>query len=489
MSTHATSASQTASTTANHPGIPAVPRECDLIVQNALLFTMDARRTIYRSGAVAIAGNRIVAVGRDSEVMGDFRARRVFDAHGALVHPGFVETHLHMSHHSSRGFYALLAANRGAPVNFADWKAALRDGDEYASTALACLDLVRNGYTSFVDPGTAFNPDAVAAAAEAVGMRGWLADTYLWDQRDIMDQMPRLVSPSLAARTPFDLRHALNLLGSQLHRNHHEGLIRGYIALYGLGTASDALQQAAKACAVKNDVAFIQHLGFVRNVSEAEEARLGHPCVVHLAELGVLDRNSGLVHMNVVRDEEIQPLVETGTSVVWCPANHLFYAAASGVSSRMMELHRLGVNVALGIDSTGHCAIGENATFALHAAASSGQHVSAENLLEMLTVNAARAIGAGEHTGSLEPGRRADLVIRRRDVPDAQPALHPAFQLAVLSRASTVDTVIIDGQIVFRHGQFTRVDEGAVYAQVSASVEHMMERLGLHRGGDWPVVE
>jgi cytosine/adenosine deaminase-related metal-dependent hydrolase len=461
---------------------------CDLIVRGGLILTLDPRRTIYRSGAVAISGSRIVAVGRDADVLGSFRSNRVLDAGGAIVHPGFVETHLHMSQHSSRGFYALLAANRGVAVNFADWKAALRDEDEYASAALACLDLIRNGYTTFIDPGTAFNPDAVAAAAEGIGMRGWLADPYLWDQRQILDQMPRLVSPSLAARAPFDLDHALRILGDQLPRNRQDGLVRGYVALYGLGTASDELQRAAKECAARNGVAFMQHLGFVLNVSVVEEARLGRACVTHLAELGVLDERSALVHMNVVRDEEVQPLVETKTSVVWCPANYLLNAAPDGVPSRMAELHRLGVNVALGLDSTGYCAIGENACFALHVAASSGHSIPAESLLEMLSINPARAIGFGEHIGSLQPGRKADLVIRRRDAPDAQPSLHPAFQLAALSRTSSVDTVIVDGQIVLRHGWPTKVDEAVVFREASASVERMMGRLGLRRGGDWPVV-
>jgi 5-methylthioadenosine/S-adenosylhomocysteine deaminase len=107
----------------------------------------------------------------------------------------------------------------------------------------------------------------------------------------------------------------------------------------------------------------------------------------------------------------------------------------------------------------------------------------------MMTINAAIAVGGGEHTGSLVPGGRADLVIRRDDVPDAQPGLHPVFQLAALSRASTVDTVIVDGRIVFRRGQSTRVDEGVVFAEARASVERMMGRLGLRRGGGWPVVE
>ena len=154
-------------------------------------------------------------------------------------------------------------------VNFADWKAALQDDDEYASSALACLDLLQHGYTGFVDGGTAFSPDAVAAAARATGIRGWVADPYLWDRRELMDHVPSLISRSLEDRVPFDTDRALRRLGAELRRNSDpDALVRGYVALYGLGTASDELQRAAKDCANRHRVAVIQHVGYTARMTQ-----------------------------------------------------------------------------------------------------------------------------------------------------------------------------------------------------------------------------
>jgi cytosine/adenosine deaminase-related metal-dependent hydrolase len=122
----------------------------------------------------------------------------------------------------------------------------------------------------------------------------------------------------------------------------------------------------------------------------------------------------------------------------------------------------------------------------MHAAAASGTPIDAGSLLEMLTINAARAMGCAEDLGSLEAGKRADLVIRRADVPDSQPGLEPTFQLAVLSRGTSVHTVIADGEIVLRDGRPTRVDPSAVYADVAASIARMTARLGLGHAGRGP---
>jgi 5-methylthioadenosine/S-adenosylhomocysteine deaminase len=97
-------------------------------------------------------------------------------------------------------------------------------------------------------------------------------------------------------------------------------------------------------------------------------------------------------------------------------------------------------------------------------------------------VGQARAIAAERDVGSLEPGKRADVVIRRAGTPDAQPAVDPVFQLALLSRASSVDTVIVDVRIVLRDGRSTLVDEEVVFANVRASVGRMLGRLGLRSG-------
>ena len=146
---------------------------CDLLIRNGRILTLDADRRIVPVGAIAIAGHRIAGIGAESEIVRRFHARRVLDAAGAQVHPGFIDGHFHVNQHSARGFNRLLATRTNGRVNFADWKAALQDDDEYASSALACLDLLQHGYTGFVDGGTAFSPDAVADAARATGIRGW----------------------------------------------------------------------------------------------------------------------------------------------------------------------------------------------------------------------------------------------------------------------------------------------------------------------------
>ena len=453
---------------------------CDLLIRNGRILTLDADRRIVPVGAIAIAGHRIAGIGAESEIVRRFHARRVLDAAGAQVHPGFIDGHFHVNQHSARGFNRLLATRTNGRVNFADWKAALQDDDEYASSALACLDLLQHGYTGFVDGGTAFSPDAVADAARATGIRGWVADPYLWDRRELMDHVPSLISRSLEDRAPFDTDRALRRLGAELRRNSDpDALVRGYVALYGLGTASDELQRAAKDCANRHRVALIQHVGYTARMTSAEEAQQGRPAIVRLAELGILGDTSTLVHVNVVRNGEIRPLAESGSSVVWCPVGFLLHAAPEGVRSRVAELHGAGVNIGLGTDSAADCAVGDIGCLARHAAAQSGWDVSPDSLLEMMTIRAARSIAAQDEVGSLEVGKRADVVIRRSDAAEAQPGMDDAHHLAVLGRAASVDTVIVDGRIVLRKGHSTLVDEHVVFADVKASVERMLGRLGL----------
>ena len=288
------------------------------------------------------------------------------------------------------------------------------------------------------------------------------------------------MSPQLRARAPFGLDHALSILGTQLKWNSNEdGLIRGYISLYGLGTASDALQVAAHRLARDNGTAFVQHAGYVLGMTEWSERRLGRPYVDHLDEIGVLDGCAVLAHFNVARDSEIDRVAKAGASVIWCPANYLFFAAREGLRGRMPELHRRGIRLTLCADTPKNCSVGETGGLALHAAAESGTVLRGGDILAMLTCNAAAAFQADD-LGSLEVGKRADIVIRR-DAPDMQPCLDPHFQLAVLGRASSVRTVIVNGEIALEDGQSTRIDEAELYASVQAASKGMNDRLGLRQ--------
>lgn len=465
----------------------AGPERCDLLVRGGHVLTMDAARTVHPRGAIAVRGTRIVAVGPEPEMLAGWRASRVLDAGGALVHPGFIDAHLHINAHTCRGFFRG-DASRGGRVgpNYADWKAALEPEDEQAAAALGCLELLRHGYTAFVEPGTAFEPDAIAAAAEAIGVRCSLADPYLWDDSSLLDVIPGLKSDRLFARVPPSRERALRLLGGQLFRNRAgEGLVHGHVALYGEGTASDELMRAAKTLADREGVVVNTHLGFDLDLADAMEQRWRRPRFAHLADLGVLGPNTTFVHMNAIRDGDVAPLLASRLSLVWCPLPYLSRGTPLRAPTRIPEMRRRGASVALGTDSARQSTVGDAAFLALHLAAEAGQPVEPEDVLEMLTLGGARAAGLAGLVGSLEPGKRADLVVRRRESAELAPGVDPAHQLVAVAHGATADTVVVNGRVVLRDGRSTRVGDEAVVAEARASAYRVAGRLGLQRPGRW----
>src|SRR5437016_5887889 len=129
---------------------------------------MDSDRRVFPQGAVAVTGRRIAAVGPERDVLARFEARQTIDAHGSVVHPGFVESHVHVTQHVFRSAFtgALSWGDLGA--FFTDFHRLVEDEDEYASSLLACLEMVRNGTTCFLEGcGSVLEPDAAAAPAEA----------------------------------------------------------------------------------------------------------------------------------------------------------------------------------------------------------------------------------------------------------------------------------------------------------------------------------
>ena len=258
------------------------PERCDLLIRGGYIITMDADNSKHPHGAIAIRGREIVAVGPEAEVVSKFRPLRTLDARGGAVHPGYIDLHYHISGHLPS---KLLEDGAASSAGAGQWIAsryqrffnALGDEEEYASAMLAGLDMLRNGFTSFVEPGTVHSTDAVAEACNALGIRAWVGDPWLWD---VGGEGHMVID-----RAPFDTKRSLSLLGGELKRNNDpDTLVRGHVAVYGSGTQTDELMEAGKACADENDVTFNSHQSMSEGDSEREwSARLpplgreGHP--------------------------------------------------------------------------------------------------------------------------------------------------------------------------------------------------------------------
>ncbi len=462
--------------------------KCDILIHNGQVITIDSDRRIYTPGAVAVAGARILAVGPDTELRRRFEARGTLDAEGGIVHPGFIDAHNHIVHTTCRGVFSNIFDVDAAAIKFADWKANVTAEDEASATAMAALEMLGGGFTMFIEPGTLFSTHAAAEAVERVGMRALFSPPYLWDRRETLAAMPGLESESLTARVPIDSARALGQLDGELYRNRNpEALVRGFVFVYGVGTASPELLQAAHACARDAGVPLHLHAGYAPGEGEIYRKVTGVSQLVHLQQLGVLDEHTVIVHANLLDEDEETAIRATGCQIVWCPVSFFSLGIARSAPFRMAERHRAAVPVALGVDGAFDCTPAELMRAAHSAARVCDDPLSVDALLEMQTINAAAAAGLDAELGSLEPGKRADVVVRSPRASGAYPANNPVHLLALTLGNGSVDTVLVNGDVVFSGGRPTRVDEREICRAVTESVIARARRLNIDPGPAWPV--
>ena len=231
------------------------------------------------------------------------------------------------------------------------------------------------------------------------------------------------------------------------------------------------------------------HAGYVPGEAETYRNLNGASQLVHLRDLGVLDERTVVVHANALDEGEEAALRESGCQVVWCPTAFFSLGIGSRVRFKMAERLRQGVRVSLGTDGSFDGTPVDTMQAAHFVAQTYADPVSAEALLEMQTVNAAAAAGLESELGSLETGKRADVVVRSPAAAEAYPDNSPVHQLALTMGSGSVETVLVNGTIVFSGGRSTRVDEQDVCQAVSTSVAERAQRLGVDLTGNWPIID
>lgn len=456
-------------------------RPCTLLIRNGYVITMDAERRVFARGSVAIDGRTVVGVGTEADLEAAFRPARVINAKGAPVHPGFIDAHTHVTLHATRGAFSDSLSEAEYMDYYTKWMNAVEPEDEHASALLAYLEMLQSGVTYFVDPGTAFEPAAAAEAAELIGIRGSVTDPYIWD----IDSGPGVHE---VVRAPIELKRSLGLLGRELSRNSDpDALVGGHVNIYGIASASDELSIAAKACADDAGALLSSHQNFDPADVESDDTRYGKHALVHLHEIGFLGPNCLFAHMNIVRDDEVAPLVDAGTAIAWNPGNYLNYGIGGTVRTRLPELFAQGVPVGLSADVAKVWGYGEQGFIGYLVAREKGEYLSPEAILEMSTITGARAVGRADQIGSLEVGKKADVVIRKL-VTESQPAADVVRNLVLVDRTKSVDTVIVDGRTVVEGGRATLIENEEVYDRAGRSARALSDSLGLKPGTPWPVI-
>lgn len=464
-----------------------------LLVENAdYLLTVDPEDTILRGGSLVATDGAIEAVGSAEEVAEAYAGvdfDRVIPARGRLVAPGLVDAHLHLSEELSRSLFPDCLDTRSWVFNWGKpYYAAVQEEDEYVSALTASIEMIRSGTTCFLEMGAQDDPGETVRALEEIGMRG-ITGRHAADRQP--EEPPPHWTQEMVERHFFaDADEALAEIRRCVERWNGSagGRVRCWANIEGKEPCSPELHVGARGLAEELGVGTTYHLASSIEEARVSERKHGLWPVERLAEIGGLGPNLVLAHAVALEEREVAMLAEAGTKVAFCPGTSLKIAKGATCIGRYPELLAAGVTVALGCDGTSAAgSLDLMRQMYLVAglfkdAAMDPSLVPAREAIRMATIEGARALLWEDEIGSLEVGKRADLIAF--DLADVEwtPCHDPVQALVYSATPRSLRTVLIDGRVVLDEGRLTTVDEAAVLAEARERAGEIVARSGLERG-------
>jgi 5-methylthioadenosine/S-adenosylhomocysteine deaminase len=437
-------------------------KPADLLITGGMILPLPRNSALLSAGALAIAGNRIAAVGDSQKIAAGYEAARTIDASGCLVMPGLVNAHTHAAMTCYRGMADDLPLMAWLNRYIFPAEAKSDESQVYWSTLLACAEMIRSGTTLFFD--MYLFEGRVADAAKEAGIRA-LVGEVLFD----------FPSPNYG---PID--KGLEYTEALIERWQGDPLIRVAVEPHALYTCSPDLLVRCRALAEKHGAPLGIHLS--ENQSEVEEVsgRYGLRPAGHLERLGLLSSNLIACHCVWLTDIEMDLLARRGVRVAHNPESNM--KLASGVAP-VPDLLKRGVPVGLGTDG---CASNNNLDLFQEMDFAAKVHkvhrldptvMPAETVLEMATLGSARVLGMGGEIGSLEVGKKADVIVVDLNRPHLQPVYNVVSQLVYSATGADVRDVIIDGKIVMQNRRLLTLDEERILGRMKEIRENIQKRI------------
>jgi cytosine/adenosine deaminase-related metal-dependent hydrolase len=457
----------------------------DTLITHSLVVTMNPRREVINDGAIAIRGREIVAVGKTADLQARFAIREELDGSQFVTCPGMVNCHIHMTGEPiTRGY---VPDDISFEANVFDWLCPLYSAanahEEQLSAQLAAAELLKSGTTTFLEAGTIRFVDAVVEGLTAIGIRGRIGE-WVWD---------RPSEPAVYRRTTAEAIASLEKLMAA-HREDAAGRLMAWPMIVGHTTCTPELWKAAKQLADRYRVGLNFHMSPAAMDPAGFLKEYGLRPMEFLAKIGVLDRNVVIAHCVHVDDHEVQLLAEHGVSVAHCPTTALKVAYGVTQIGKMPEMVEAGVNLVIGTDGNNASNYSDlmRATYLVAGLFKDARRnpamFPAEKAYEMATLGGAWALLCEDQIGSIEAGKRADLVLHDRRRPEWTPLLNVANQLVYSADGRSVHTVFVDGRKVVENYRLTTIDEDRLYREVQQAGEAICRRTGLPDKSRWPLI-
>lgn len=438
----------------------------DLLITNGTVVTMDGKDSVIENGAVAVIGENIAAVGKANDLPG-FIAPKIIDAKGGIIMPGLINTHTHASMTMFRGLADDLPLMTWLNDHIFPAEADLTAEKVYDGALLACAEMIMSGTTCFCD--MYLFEDYVAQAAKAAGMRAVVGE--------VLFDFP---SPNYGS-----IENGFLYTEMLARKYGTDPLINIAVEPHSPYLCAPDLLKKAFMLAENNDLLLVIHLSETRSEVSRIKEKYGFTPAGFLANLGILSSRLLACHCVHLTEDDIELLGKHGVKVAHNPESNMKLASGIAPVSRLLKK---GICVGIGTDG---CASNNNldlfhemsmAAKLGKIAANDPAATDAKSVLRMATAGGAKALGLSGITGSLETGKKADIIVLDTRKPHLTPFYSPVSSLVYAARGSDVTASVINGRVVMEERRLLTIDIAETAGKVIKSAEEIGKKNAESHG-------
>lgn len=423
-----------------------------ILIKNITIITQNKKREIIENGALVIENEIIKEIGKNSGIEKKYKnAKKIIDGYGKVVMPGLINTHGHLAMSLLRGY--------ADDMNLEEWwmkyvypvESKFGRKEVYWGSLLAMIEMIKSGTTCFAD--FYYYEDEVAKAAQEIGMKGILGCAIL----DV---------PTFYYKTPDSAFKKTELLIKKFNNN---PLVKIALAPHMFQTTSIETYKKAKKIANDNNLLLFTHAAETKQEVDFSLKKYKQRVIEVLVKNNILDEKTILAHCCWLDKKEIKILAQSGASVAHCPVSNM--KLASGIMP-LQEISESGINISLGTDgvcSNNNLDMLEEMKIAalLHKVNKLDPSIAnAQTVLDMATINGAKALGLENEIGSLEKAKKADVVILNFEKSHLIPRHNLISHLVYSANGNDVDTIFINGKMIMEDRKIKKINEKEVFSKI-----------------------
>lgn len=451
-----------------------------LFIKNAYLITMNNNKDVYKNGNILIEDNIIKAVGHFDESIVNENAE-VYDANGKILMPGLVNTHVHLSQQLGRGLSDDVDLLTWLRDRIWPYESSFDYEDSLISSTACCIELIRSGVTTFLESGGQY-VDAMAKAVDITGIRACLAKSVM----DQGDGLPKAWQKT----TEEELNTQIELFNK--FNNTSNKRIKIWFGLRTIFNNSDELIIKTKELADKYNTGIHMHIAEIADEVDFSKSKNGLSTVEHLNKLGVLGPNLLAVHTVWLTNREIDLFRLNNVKVSHNPAAAMKVVLGFASIPEMLDK---GIDVSIGTDgapSNNRMDMMRDMYLAslIHKGRTLNPTVvNAEKILEMATINGAKCALLDDVIGSLEVGKKADMIILNPNTIHSLPMHNPIGNIVYSMSSENVESTICDGKWLMKEKEILVLDENELLIKVKEQAEKIRKKTNIKLTSNFNIIE